>query len=204
MSDIRQLKAELRINMMRRRESIPARCRFLASKKLATYACSLICIAPKRAVFSSYRAIKSEICTLPLELVLTNLDASIALPVIVREESYIVFKLWEKGCPLSLNKWDLLEPTESALLALPDVIILPLLAFDNAGGRLGYGGGFYDRGLKLLRAKKSVTAVGLAYEEQEVDVVPQESCDQKLDYILTSIGLRAIKGHRTIQCDFSS
>ena len=72
----------------------------------------------------------------------------------------------------------------------PDVVLVPLLAFDSGGYRLGYGGGFYDRTLAGLRAKKAITAVGLAYDEQKVDALPHDSYDERLDWVLTPSGAR--------------
>ena len=68
---------------------------------------------------------------------------------------------------------------------MPDVLLVPLLAFDRNGWRLGYGGGFYDRTLAGLKARKPVIAVGIAYDELEVDAVPHESYDQRLDWVFT-------------------
>jgi 5-formyltetrahydrofolate cyclo-ligase len=84
--------------------------------------------------------------------------------------------------------WGISEPTADKPEVEPDILLVPLLAFDNAGRRLGYGGGFYDRTLHALRAKKQVTAVGLAYDEQRVDAVPHLDYDQRLDWVLTPSG----------------
>ena len=76
-------------------------------------------------------------------------------------------------------------PPEEAPEVLPDVLLVPLLAFDREGFRLGYGGGFYDRTLEKLRALKKVTAIGIAYAGQEMDTVPRDAFDQRLDWIMT-------------------
>ena len=76
-------------------------------------------------------------------------------------------------------------PPEEAPEVQPDVLLVPLLAFDRRGFRLGYGGGFYDRTLEKLRALKKVTAIGVAYAGQEIDAVPYEEFDQRLDWIMT-------------------
>ena len=77
----------------------------------------------------------------------------------------------------------------------PHIVLTPLLAFDANGFRLGYGGGFYDRTLAKLRAKKPVVAVGVAYDEQRVDAVPVESYDQRLDWVLTPSGPLRCQSH---------
>ena len=81
--------------------------------------------------------------------------------------------------------WDIPAPPEQAPEVLPDVLLVPLLAFDRAGYRLGYGGGFYDLTLAKLRAIKKVTAVGVAYHAQLVDQVPRAPHDAPLDYVMT-------------------
>jgi 5-formyltetrahydrofolate cyclo-ligase len=84
--------------------------------------------------------------------------------------------------------WGIPEPRADKAVLVPDILIVPLLAFDRAGWRLGYGGGYYDRTLRDLRARKVVTAVGLAHEEQEVDAVPHLDYDQRLDWVLRPSG----------------
>ncbi len=83
----------------------------------------------------------------------------------------------------------ILVPLASAPEVEPDVLLVPLLAFDKAGYRLGYGGGFYDATLAMLRAKKTITAIGVAYSGQEVADVPHEAHDMKLDYVMTEKGI---------------
>jgi 5-formyltetrahydrofolate cyclo-ligase len=79
-------------------------------------------------------------------------------------------------------------PREDAAEVEPDVLLVPLLAFDGEGYRLGYGGGFYDRTLAALRQKKNIAAIGVGYSGQELNVVPRGFRDQRLDYILTEAG----------------
>jgi 5-formyltetrahydrofolate cyclo-ligase len=84
--------------------------------------------------------------------------------------------------------WDIAEPRADQPKLEPDVLLVPLLAFDRQGWRLGYGGGFYDRTLAELRGRKAVTAVGLGYDQQQVDAVPHLAYDQRLDWVLTPSG----------------
>jgi 5-formyltetrahydrofolate cyclo-ligase len=84
--------------------------------------------------------------------------------------------------------WGIAEPKGDKLELEPDVLLVPLLAFDAAGWRLGYGGGFYDRTLRALRAHKRIVAVGLAYDEQKVDAVPHLDYDERLDWVLRPSG----------------
>ena len=84
--------------------------------------------------------------------------------------------------------WGIREPAPDAAIVDPDILLVPLLAFDAAGWRLGYGGGYYDRTLQRLRALKPVTAIGLAFDEQRVPAVPHGPFDQRLDWIVTGSG----------------
>ena len=87
--------------------------------------------------------------------------------------------------------WGIPRPTDDAPLLEPDVLLVPLMAFDRRGYRLGYGGGFYDRTLDVLRSKKTIVAIGVAYSAQQVDSVPHDSHDHSLDFIMTEKGVFA-------------
>ena len=88
------------------------------------------------------------------------------------------------------------EPLREALEVTPDLLFVPLAAFDRAGNRIGYGAGFYDRKLRQLRAMKPVCAVGVAYAAQEFPAIPSESHDESLDYVLTERGLIDCRAHQ--------
>ena len=107
------------------------------------------------------------------------------MPVVMGEGLPLIFRAWNPGEPTVPGIWNIPVPPESAPELLPDVLLVPMLAFDIAGYRLGYGGGFYDRTLVKLRALKPVTAVGVAYADQQVDAVPRAGYDQPLDYVMT-------------------
>lgn len=110
------------------------------------------------------------------------------LPVVQPIGNPLVFRAWQPGEPLMARTWGIMEPAESAPLIEPDVLLVPLLAFDRAGARLGYGGGYYDRTLARLRARKTVIAIGLAFAAQELPGVPSDNHDQRLDWVLTESG----------------
>ena len=202
--DIREQKTQLRSAMLKRRQAMSTVRQDEAARAVSRFADTLIAVAPTPAIFSSYRALKSELPTLYLEQELISRGASIALPVTMQGAAPLIFRLWQRDDLLETRKWGILEPAENAPVVQPDVILLPLLAFDKAGMRLGYGGGFYDRTLHMLRRDRPIVAVGLAYVEQEVDAVPYDNYDQHLDYILSPDGLRAFMDYRAIKCDFSS
>ncbi len=107
------------------------------------------------------------------------------LPYISEKTSLLVFKAWHPNDPLVRGKYNIPSPSGSAANIIPKVILVPLMAFDKKAHRLGRGGGFYDRTLEILRRKLSIVSIGVAFDEQEVDSVPTEPHDQKLDYIVT-------------------
>ena len=109
---------------------------------------------------------------------------NISLPVIKKNYDMNFYK-WSFNEPLKINKYGIPEP-DSSILIYPDVLLVPLVAFDRKLNRLGYGGGFYDRLIKKLSKKKKILKIGLALSTQEINKVPINKYDQKLDYIVTN------------------
>ena len=107
----------------------------------------------------------------------------ISLPVIKKNFDMDFYK-WSFNDPLKINQYGIPEP-RSKKLVYPDVILLPLVAFDNNLNRLGYGGGYYDRVIKKLSKKKKILKIGLAFSVQKINNVPVTKYDKKLDYIVT-------------------
>jgi 5-formyltetrahydrofolate cyclo-ligase len=142
-------------------------------------------LADQPGIVSGFIPYKSEITTLPLLNALRRQGWETALPVVLAANEPLVFRAWKPGERLVPGVWDIPIPPETAAEVLPDVLLVPLLAFDRKGYRLGYGGGFYDRTLEKLRALKKVTAIGVAYGAQMVDEVPLGVHDAPLDYIMT-------------------
>jgi 5-formyltetrahydrofolate cyclo-ligase len=117
----------------------------------------------------------------------------IGLPAMPGQAQPLTFRAWQPGAELQDGGFGTRVPPESAPVIVPRVLLVPMLAFDRAGYRLGYGGGFYDRTLAQLRANQADTlAVGVAYQAQEVDRVPRDRYDQRLDMILTEQGSVAL------------
>jgi 5-formyltetrahydrofolate cyclo-ligase len=112
----------------------------------------------------------------------------VGVPVITAAGQPLRFREWSPGCAMTEGAFRALIPVDGAWL-VPEVLIVPLLAFDARGYRLGYGGGFYDRTLQALRARHPVTAIGFAFTAQEVAEVPIDDTDQRLDAIITEAGL---------------
>jgi 5-formyltetrahydrofolate cyclo-ligase len=137
---------------------------------------------------SGFLPIGSEIDPRPALRRLRVMGMNICLPCVVAPDAPLVFRAWEEHDPLVEETFGTKAPAPSAPERDPDILMVPMLAFDGAGYRLGYGGGFYDRSLEALRARKRVTAVGVAFSGQRVDAVPRGPHDQPLDWIVTEGG----------------
>ncbi len=133
---------------------------------------------------AGYFPIRDELDPLPLLSALHEKGMRIALPV-VRPGPDLIFREWRPGSPLASGKFGLKEPSGANLALVPDIVLVPLLAFDRKGNRLGYGAGYYDAALRKLRRRGPVTAIGIAFDEQEFLEVPQEPQDESMDMILT-------------------
>jgi 5-formyltetrahydrofolate cyclo-ligase len=145
---------------------------------------------PPGQVVSGFFPFKSEIDVLPLMARLASEGWATCLPIVQGQRQPLIFRQWAPGERTIPGIWGIPMPAESASEVEPDVLLVPLLAFDRSGHRLGYGGGFYDRTLAHLRAKKNVTAIGVAYSGQEMSQVPSGTMDERLDYVLTEAGPR--------------
>ncbi|MFN3938437.1 MAG: 5-formyltetrahydrofolate cyclo-ligase [Gemmobacter sp.] len=136
-------------------------------------------------VLAGYVAMRTEIDPSPA---LAGHTGPLCLPVVVGAGRPLVFRRWEPGQPLVPGSFGTQIPEPGPEL-VPEVLVVPLLAFDRAGFRLGYGGGFYDRTLAALRARGPVTAIGFAFAAQQMAAVPREATDQPLDLIVTEAEL---------------
>lgn len=141
-------------------------------------------------VVSGYYPMEGEIWPLPLMAALRAKGHSLALPVMQGKADPLLFRAWSPGDPLIPGVWGIRQPAPDREVVLPDIVLVPLLAFDARGYRLGYGGGYYDRTLRYLRSNKPILAVGLALDELEVDAVPHLDYDERLDWVLTPSGAR--------------
>jgi 5-formyltetrahydrofolate cyclo-ligase len=138
---------------------------------------------------AGYLPIRSEIDPLPAMLALVGLGYRIAVPVIEGRGRPLAFRSWTPGVATERGPYGVRVPVTGEP-AEPDALLVPLLAFDAAGHRLGYGGGFYDRTIAALRAGRGAVALGLAYVAQEVAEVPRSETDMRLDAIVTEAGAR--------------
>lgn len=183
-------KTAFRAAAVARRAQAAARAAADAGQRLADRFVAAIPITVI-GVVSGYVAIGDEIDPAPLLRRLAAAGRPLCLPVTPRRGQPLSFRLWRPGDPLVLRPMGLLEPGPEAPAAEPDLLLVPLLAFDAAGRRMGYGGGFYDRTLAGLRAQKPVRAVGIAFEAQMVERVPAGPTDALLDAVVTEAAFRS-------------
>jgi 5-formyltetrahydrofolate cyclo-ligase len=179
-----QEKRNLRSAMLAWRADLAEAERRAAAEALrATYLRELPFETP--AIVSGFWPIKEEIDIRPLLIELHNQGCQLALPVVQGKGQPLLFRAWRPGDPLESGVFGTLQPQARREAIEPEALLVPLLACDEEGWRLGYGGGFYDRTLVGLRAKKNVTAVGVAFNAQLVPEVPRGPDDQRLDWLLT-------------------
>ena len=124
---------------------------------------------------SGFSPLKSEINPLPLMRKLAAAGARLALPVVAGRGKPLTMRAYAFGQPLVAGVWGIREPDADAPEVEPDILIVPLAAFDRRGNRIGYGAGYYDMTINRLRGRKPVIAVGIAYAAQEVAGVPDDA-----------------------------
>ena len=201
MNDLTDLKAALRKEAFARRRE--AHAADLAANGAAARAATDHFLAARlhtgAETISGYRPIRTEIDPTPLMEALHGAGHRLCVPVIQGRGLALKFREWRPGAAMVEGEFGALVPAAGDWLE-PRLLIAPLVAFDAAGWRLGYGGGFYDRSLQGLRAKRRTLAVGFAYSAQQVEAVPRDPTDQPLDAIVTELGLlRPVAAHRAGQ-----
>jgi 5-formyltetrahydrofolate cyclo-ligase len=154
-----------------------------ASQALAARGAPLIG-AMQATSAAGYFPVHDELDPIPLLEALRAQGLRTALPV-VRPGPDLIFREWSQGARLKRGKFGLAQPGAESPELMPDIVLVPLLAFDRKGGRLGYGAGYYDAALRRMRRHGPVAAIGIAFDEQEFPEVPQEPQDEPLDTILT-------------------
>ncbi len=188
-ADLQEQKQELRRAMRLRRveafaanpyASLTLRDHFLAGIEL-----------PKNSVIAGYTAIDHEIDPLPLMQALHERGHKLALPVVDAPASQLIFRQWAPGDKLAIAEgpFKIPEPAVTAPRLEPDLLLVPLLAFDMNYNRLGRGGGYYDRALATLHKQRKILAIGLAFACQQAATVPVTAEDSKLDKIVTESGI---------------
>jgi 5-formyltetrahydrofolate cyclo-ligase len=178
-----QVKTALRRASLAGREALPPAERMGAALAIAER--GLPVEVTPGTVVSGFSPLKSEISPLPLLRRLADAGANLALPVVIGRRQPLVMRAWSFGAPLVSGVWGIREPPADAPELFPDILIVPLLAFDRRGHRIGYGAGYYDMTISRLRAMKPVTAIGIAFATQEIAAVPATPRDARLDLVLT-------------------
>ncbi len=176
-------KADLRTAALARRDALPAAERQAGAETIAGRAFP-VAVAPGMIV-SAFMPMKSEINPLPLMRQLADRGARLALPAIDKRGRPLIMRAWDFGDPFKEGQWGIREPVPEAPPVDPDILIVPLACFDRVGHRIGYGAGYYDMTIHALRAKKKVTAIGIAFAAQEIPQVPATEHDERLDLVLT-------------------
>jgi 5-formyltetrahydrofolate cyclo-ligase len=182
-TSIAQLKAELRKIVFARRDAMPAAERQAAAETIAARPFPLP-VKPG-AIVSGFSPIRTEINPLPLLRALAAAGAKLALPVIAGKGKPLIMRAYAFGDALEARTWGIREPKDDAPELDPDILIVPLAAFDRRGNRIGHGAGYYDMTIHRLRSIKPILAVGIAYAVQEMPEVPVTERDETLDLVLT-------------------
>ncbi len=146
---------------------------------------------PEQAIVAGYWPMADEFDDRPFLAHFADRGHDCVLPVITAKGEPLMFRRWRAGDELVANRLGIEEPGADAPALDPSVVLVPLLAFDGEGNRLGYGGGFYDRSLAKLRERGPVLAIGVAFAGQAMDEVPHGPNDQRLDWIVTEEGVSA-------------
>lgn len=142
-------------------------------------------IQPQGKIIAGYWPLGDEIDPRPMLIGLGEAGGQIALPAVAGQGMVLIFRGWRNGDPLESGPFGTAHPPARAPLVEPDTLMLPLIAFDRVGNRLGYGAGYYDRTVANLRRQRKVLVIGIAYDEQEVEEVPAAAHDQRLDGVIT-------------------
>jgi 5-formyltetrahydrofolate cyclo-ligase len=176
-------KADLRATALAKRDALSDEQRAAAAEALARR--GLPFEITDGTIVSGYSPIRSEIDPTPLLLAVAGQGARLALPAVTARGQSLIFRAWSPSDKLMLGPLGIPEPSPAAAEVLPDVMLVPLAAFDRAGHRIGYGAGHYDFTFAHLRKMKAVVGVGLAFAAQEIKAIPALSHDVALDYVLT-------------------
>jgi 5-formyltetrahydrofolate cyclo-ligase len=184
-AELLKIKTEARALAKPRRAEAAASGGLAAAEAVSERVAALLAGFPRTTIVAGYWPIGTE---LDVRHTLSHLDLigfGCALPIVVAKGEPLVFRTWTPQTPMERSGLGILAPAATVPEVDPDVLLVPLLAFDRAGYRLGYGAGFYDRTLERLRRSKRVTAIGIGFAGQEMDSVPRDQYDQPLDWLVT-------------------
>jgi 5-formyltetrahydrofolate cyclo-ligase len=193
-----EMKAQIRKQRLAVRDAVAAELRAEKSAAMAAHGGEAIGVSPG-LIISGFLPIRSEADIRPLMNRLRGRGARICVPVIIDKQTIVFRELADAGA-LVPGSFGTLGPADDAALLEPDILLVPLSAFDGMGQRIGYGGGYYDRAIALLRQKgRARLLIGIAFDCQEVPSVPAEPHDVRLDAILTENGLRIFSPEHDVE-----
>jgi 5-formyltetrahydrofolate cyclo-ligase len=178
-------KAELRAAALAAREALSEAQRAAAAQALADH--GLPVAITSGMIVSGYAPIRSEIDPTPLMLKLAAQGVRLALPTVAARGQALTFRAWSPRDKMVQGSLGIPEPSPAAAELVPDLMLVPLAAFDRLGHRIGYGAGHYDYTFAHLRKVKTVTGIGVAFAVQEIEAVPALAHDVALDYVLTEV-----------------
>lgn len=184
---VSEQKRQLRQHMLKRRKA-------LSSQGPDTSSFLEYPVLSKAKSLATYWPMAGELDVRPLMHRAHKAGKQVCLPVVVQKASPLIFRQWVPDLVLEDGPHQTCHPSETQMQIDPDVILVPLLAFDQRGGRLGFGGGYYDRTLALRKAIK----VAVAFDEQEVDEVPVDTFDQRMDWIVTPTRAIEVRQHKQV------
>ncbi len=193
MNAVGREKAALRKILLRRRIELAAEAKGAGAELAGRFTRGIP--VPAAAAVSVFVPINGEIDVAPLTSHLRRAGHMILLPVTPAAPGALEFRVWREGDALAERPFGTREPLPEAAIGTPDFLIVPLLGFDRAGRRIGYGAGYYDRTISALRKRGPVTAVGVAYAGQEVAEVPHDQWDEPLDWIVTEAEVIPVLGN---------
>ena len=143
-------------------------------------------IFDKSNIVASYFSVNSEIQTENLNNRIIISKKKLCLPAIESKNNFLLFRIFNKETKMIKGKFQIMEPEKKSNKVCPDLLLVPCVAFDKLGYRIGYGGGYYDRIIEFLKKKKKIITIGLAFDFQKFNSLPISKFDQKLDYIVTN------------------
>jgi 5-formyltetrahydrofolate cyclo-ligase len=182
-TELAKLKSQVRRDAIARRDALPAAER--AAAAVAIGACAFPLALAPGTIVSGFMPLKTEINPLPLMRNLAGAGARLALPVIDGRGKPLIMRAFAFGDALNSGQWGIREPKPEAEEVAPDILLVPLLAFDRKGNRIGYGAGYYDMTIAKFRTLKRAVACGICYAAQEIAAVPATERDARLDLVLT-------------------
>ena len=179
-------KQLLRRTALKKRNEIVSNASSESGDLLAGYIVQLVKTFPKANTVSGYLSIGNEIETLPSLNALAVAGYQTCLPVVLEMECPLGFRAWTDGDLLEMGPLKTRHPISDAPDIIPDILLVPLLAYDLRGYRLGWGGGFYDRTLGAYQTEgRPVIAIGIGYDNQKIEQVPSDAFDMVMDWIVT-------------------